>query len=114
MDEITSRLLIHLTANCGDSEQQALTVGRCSVLKVSVCKQLLLMRCEHVSLVHSLAPTPVQFYYLFGPRPNGKSLLALQAWAVLPDNTHRSSQNFIRHLGSSHFPPVAKCVVFSL
>jgi len=73
MDEITSRLLIHLTANCGDSEQQALTVGRCSVIEVSDCKQLLLMRCEHVSLMHSLAPTPVQFDYLFGPRPMGRA-----------------------------------------
>jgi hypothetical protein len=73
MDEITNRLLIRVTANCGDSEPQAVTVGRCSALKVSVCKHFLLMRCEHVSLMHSLAPTPVQFNYLFGPRPMGRA-----------------------------------------
>jgi hypothetical protein len=33
MDEITNRLLIHLTAKCRYSEPQAVTVGRCSVLK---------------------------------------------------------------------------------
>jgi len=73
MDEITNRLLIHVTANCGDSEPRAQTVGRCSVLKVSACKQFLLMRCEHISLMHSLAPTPVQFDCLFGPRPMGRA-----------------------------------------
>jgi hypothetical protein len=73
MDEITNRLLIHVTASCGDSEPQAVIVGRCSVLKVSVCKQFLLMRCEHVSLMHSLAPPSVLFDYLFGPRPMGRA-----------------------------------------
>jgi hypothetical protein len=73
MDEITSRLLIHVTANYGDSEPQAVAVGCCSMLKVSVCKQFLLKRCEHVSLMHSLAPTPVQFDYLFGRRPMGRA-----------------------------------------
>ena len=72
MDEITNRLLSDVTVNCADSEPQAVTVGRCSVLKVSVCKQFLLVRCEHVSLMHSLAPAPVQFDYLFGPRPMGR------------------------------------------
>jgi hypothetical protein len=73
MDEITNSLLIHVTANCGDSEPRAVTVGRCSVLKVSVCKQFLLMRCENVSLMPSLATAPVQFDYLFGPRPMGRA-----------------------------------------
>lgn len=73
MDEITNRLLIHVTANCGDSEPRAVTVGRCSVLKVSVCKQFLLMQCEHVSLTQTVAPATVQFVYLFGPRPMGRA-----------------------------------------